>query len=168
MSDKILHHSSSPIGTQIRQLREDRGLTLTALARMAGTSVPTMHRYESGWDRFELNTLRKIASALGAALEVRLVPSPQRTSFPKPDSRELLTIIDPLFWDHELHESDLTNHRNWVIGRVLMFGTDTQVKAIRSYFGDEAIRRAVGRREIDSRTRNYWELILGEPCTQRS
>ena len=74
----------------------------------------------------------------------------------------------PLFWDREIEESDLGNHRSWVLGRVLMFGTDAQVKAARSYFGDEAIRRTIGRREIDSRTRNYWKLILGETCTQKS
>ncbi len=158
----------SPIGTQIRHLREGRGLTLSALARLAGTSVPAMHRYESGWDRFELKTLRKIAAALGAALEVRLVSSPERSPSTRPEVRKLLGLIAPLFWDRELEESDLEVHRNWVLGRVLMFGADLQVREARSYFGDEVIREAIGRREIDSRTRNYWKLILGEPCIPRS
>ena len=168
MYDKNLPNPPSPIGTQIRHLREKRGLTLSALARLVGTSAPAMHRYESGWDRFELNTLRKIATALGAALEVRLVPSPERAPSSRPDARKLLALVAPLFWDREIEESDLGNYRNWVLGRVLMFGTGTQVKAARSYFGDEAIRRTIGRREIDSRTRNYWKLILGEACTQKS
>ena len=69
MYDNTLSAPPPPIGTQIRHLRRERGLTLSDLAQLANTSAPTMHRYESGWDRFELNTLRKIAAALGAALE---------------------------------------------------------------------------------------------------
>jgi hypothetical protein len=127
-----------------------------------------MHRYESGWDRFELNTLRKIAGGLGATLEVRLIPSPEHPSSDEPDTEEILALLAPLFWDHKLQDADLERHPDWVLGRVLMFGSRTQVRAVRRYFGDRAILRATGRREIDPRTRNYWELILEEPCIQRS
>jgi len=168
MNDKIFSTPPSPIGTQIRRLREARGLTLSALARLAGTSAPTMHRYESGWDRFELNTLRKIAVALGAALEVRLTPTPELPRSVRPTPRKLLALLAPLFWDRKLKRTDLERHRTWLLCRVLMFGSQPQVRAVRSYFGDAAIRRAIRRREIDSRTRNYWELILVESCTPRS
>jgi hypothetical protein len=57
-----------------------------------------MHRYETGWDRIELNTLRKIAAALGASIEVRLIPDPKR--------------------DRELEGADLDNHPDWVLARV--------------------------------------------------
>ena len=67
--------NSVPLGQQIRRLREKHGWTLAQLARHAGTSGPTLHRYENGWDRFELGTLRRISSALGARLEIRLVPA---------------------------------------------------------------------------------------------
>ena len=157
-----------PIGTQIRRLRKERGLTLSALARLAETSAPTMHRYESGWDRFELNTLRKIAAGLGATLEVRLIPNPGPPSSVDPDPEEMVTLLAPLFWDHKLHEADLGRHPDWVLGRVLMFGSRTQVRAVRRCYGDGAIMKAIRRREIDSRTRNYWELILEEPCIQKS
>ncbi len=157
-----------PIGTQIRRLREERGLTLSALARLAHTSAPTMHRYEGGWNRFELTTLRKIAVALDAALEVRLVPKPEPFPSVKPTPGELLALLAPLFWDRRLKRADLGKHRDWLLGRVLMFGSPGQVKAARSYYGDDAIRSAIRRREIDPRTRNYWELILEERCTPRS
>lgn len=160
--------SPPPIGAQIRQLRRDRGLTLSALARLAGTSVPAMHRYESGWDRFELSTLRKIAGAVGAVLEVRLVPAPRPASTPEPPGEALTDLFASVFWDRELKQSDLGNHRSWVLARVLMFGDDIQVKAARTYFGDGAIRAAIRRREVDSRTRNYWTLMLEEACTPRS
>ena len=74
MSDNLLVDQPAPIGQQIRRLRRGRAWTLAELARRAETSAPTLHRYENGWDRFELATLRKIATALGARLEVRLVP----------------------------------------------------------------------------------------------
>lgn len=157
-----------PIGAQIHRLRGERGLTLSALARLAHTSAPTMHRYEGGWDRFELTTLRKIAVALDAALEVRLIPNPEPTPPVKPTPRKLLALLAPLFWDRSLERTDLGRHRDWLLGRVLMFGSPAQVKAVRNYYGDDAIRSAVRRREIDSRTRNYWELILEESCTPRS
>ena len=96
MYDKNSSSPPPPIGTQIRRLRKERGLTLSALARLVGTSVPTMHRYESGWDRFELNTLRKIATGLGAALEVRLVPPPEGVSSSRADTQELLGTMDLL------------------------------------------------------------------------
>jgi transcriptional regulator with XRE-family HTH domain len=153
---------------QIRRLREERGLTLSALAQLAGTSVPTMHRYESGWNRFEVNTLRKIAAALGSDLEVRLVPAVRGGPGSKPKLKELLRLLNPLFWDCDPGASDLEDHQAWVLGRVLMFGTEVQVSAARRYFGDEAIREALGRREIDARTRNFWNLIVGEECGRRS
>jgi hypothetical protein len=65
-------------------------------------------------------------------------------------------------------ESDLQDHRSWVLARVLMFGNDIHVMAARSYFGDGAIRAALRRREVDARTGNYWRLMLEETCTRRS
>jgi hypothetical protein len=127
-----------------------------------------MHRYESGWDRFELTTLRKIADGLGATLEVRLIPGPEPPSSVELDAEEVLVLLAPLFWDHKLQDADLERHPDWILGRVLMFGSWTQVRVVRRYYGDRAISKAIGRREIDSRTRNYWELILEEPCIQRS
>ncbi|MHC5007348.1 MAG: helix-turn-helix domain-containing protein [Planctomycetota bacterium] len=159
MSDNLLVDQPAPIGQQIRRLRRGRAWTLAELARRAETSAPTLHRYENGWDRFELATLRKIATALGARLEVRLVP---RTGKGNVGSRlpwkSLAKLLSPLFWDQDL--SDKQEHRDWVLGRVLVFGNGQQVAAARSYFGDEAIRRAVERRGVDARTRNYWKLIL--------
>lgn len=168
MNDNKFFLPPPPIGTQIRRLRKERGLTLSALARRASTSAPTMHRYESGWNRFELQTLRKIAAALDASLEVRLVPHRHSASSAQPSRAEVLTLLAPLFWDRKLQDPDLDDHPDWVLGRVLMFGSLLQVRAARRYYGDSGIRKAIRRREIDARTRNYWELILEEPCTRRS
>ncbi len=154
--------SPAPVSSQIRALRTARGLTLDELARRAGTSAPTVHRYESGWDRFEMGTLRKIATALGATLEIRLRADLEETER-KPTLQGLIDLWRPLFWDRDLAPSDLTEYESWALSRVLMFGDRRQVAAARRFFGDDAIRRAIARREVDPRTRNYWNFMLSEP-----
>ena len=61
---------SGHLGSQIRNLRLEHGMTLQDLADAAGTSAPSIHRYEGGWTHFSLTTLRKIAEALNADLEI--------------------------------------------------------------------------------------------------
>ena len=158
MSDNI-GAALLPAGHQIRALRVTRGWSLNELARRAGTSAPALHRHESGWDRFEVATLRRIAAALGARLEVRLVPDVR--DIEQLSRRELTAVLSPLFWDRDLAARDLDAYPDWVLVRVLMFGNRHQVACARRHFGDEAIRRAVEKRGVDARTRNYWRLILG-------
>ncbi len=69
--------------------------------------------------------------------------------------------LSPLFWDCDLHESDLADHAGWVLERVLTSGNRDQVRAARAFFGDEAVRLAAERRGVDRRTRHFWRLILG-------
>ncbi len=108
-----------------------------------------------------MDTLRRIAAALGASLEVRLV---DRASPTTPISaRALVKRLAPLFWDAQLSVELLDAHPDWVVGRVLTFGQPAQVAAARQFFGDDAIRRAIRRRDVDARTRNYWNLLLPEP-----
>ncbi len=153
----------APLGAQIRSLRTGRGWSLAELARRAGTSAPTLHRYENGWDSFELGTLRKIASALGASLDVRLVSRQAVGERTDTTSRaRAARHLRSLFWDRPLSARDLDEFPDWVLGRVLCFGNRRQVSEARIYYGDDALRRAVSRRGIDPRTRNYWKLILGD------
>lgn len=150
------------IGQQIRILRMERGWTLAELAKRAGTSAPTLHRYENGWERFEVATLRRLALALGSTLNISLEPIRTEEQHASPTRRKLVRILTPLFWDHLLQESDLDEYPEWVLRRVLMFGNTRQVSASRAFFGDDAVRAAATHREIDERTQNYWQLILAE------
>ena len=152
-----------PLGARIRGLRKARGLTLAALGERVGTSAAALHRYESGWDRFELATLRRIAAALGASLEIRIVTSEARSSRKSRSASAVVRGLAPLFWDKPLREVDLVRHTSWVLARVLTAGDKHQVRAARAWFGDEAIRHAVKRRGVDARTRNYWRMMLGGP-----
>jgi len=167
MYDNIATGQAAPIGAQIRALRVSKGWSLAELARRVGTSPPTLHRYESGWDRFEVATLRRVARALGASVEIRLLPTRSSASPSKPTPHDIVRRLRPLFWDKPLSASDLTDYRSWVLTRVLMFGDRRQVGAARSFFGDEAISEAVQRREVDGRTRAYWSVILdGEDASE--
>jgi hypothetical protein len=74
----------------------------------------------------------------------------------------MVRLLRPLFWDKPLAAADLIDHRPWVLARVLLFGDRRQVVAARSFFGDEAIREALQRREVDRRTRAYWSVILDD------
>ena len=142
-------------------------MTLQQLADKAGTSASALHRYEAGWDRFEVATLRRIASALGAHLDVRLIPG-QSPTVEKPSVRSLVNQLKPLFWDKRLTANDLASHPVWVLARVLMFGNAHQARAARSFFGDGLIRKAIGRPGMDARTRAYWNLLLGGDSASRS
>lgn len=156
-----------PIALQVQRLRRNKGLTLEEAAARAGTSAPTLHRYEGGWNRFEIRTLERIGRALGAGLEVRLVPGRTEPAA-RPSREELVRAIAPLFWDAELRPEHLTAYPEWVLGRVLQFGALGQVRAARAFYGDEAIVAAMARRGIDARTRAFWESVLEEPCIPRS
>jgi len=151
-----------PIGHQIRQLRKVKGWSLARLADEAGTSAPSLHRYENGWDRFEVATLRRIATALDAHLEVTLVPKASHGGTPPPSDGELLKLISPLFWDHDLDVDHFRSNPTWVINRVLMQGDMTQARAVRCYFGNNAIREAIHSRGVDGKTRTYWLTVIKE------
>ena len=59
---------------QVAQLRIQRGLTQKELADLVGTSQPVIARFESGRMEPRLAFLRRIVKALGAYVEVRIVP----------------------------------------------------------------------------------------------
>jgi transcriptional regulator with XRE-family HTH domain len=161
MSDNNINREQGPIGFQIRSLRKEREWSLAELARRAGTSAPTLHRYESGWERFELATLRRLAAALGVQLKVSLEPIGRGVPDAKLPIERLARLLRPLFWDRPLQPQDLNEYPDWVLRRVLMYGDRPQVEASRRFYGDDAVREAAAHRETDNRTRNYWSQILG-------
>ena len=60
------------------RLRRRIGLTQSALAELSGTSQPTIAAYESGSKRPSLRTLERLASCVGLAVHVTLVPEMTR------------------------------------------------------------------------------------------
>ena len=132
--------NTDTISTQLRKRRLDAGLSVSQLARRAGTSAPTISRYETGWTRFELYTLGKLASALGCRVHVTLEPIFDGTSrHVKSDRTALVRRIRRLFWDRSLRDSDLDEYRPWVVKRVLEYGTLEDVRALANALGHEAL-----------------------------
>ena len=61
-------------GYQIARLRIRRGLTQAQLADLVGTHQPSIARLENGSSSPSLSFLNKVASALNAKFEIRLIP----------------------------------------------------------------------------------------------
>ncbi|OGL43245.1 MAG: hypothetical protein A2161_09630, partial [Candidatus Schekmanbacteria bacterium RBG_13_48_7] len=161
MNDNYYDIVPEHIGAQIRQLRLSKGLSLTELAQRAGTSAPALHRYESGWEKFEIATLKRITSALGARLDIRLVELQVPEKDETLSDTKLLDLISPLFWDKRITKSDLKNYPLWVVKRVLMYGSWQQVQSIRRHYGDNLLREAIFSRGLDAKTKNFWKLLMG-------
>lgn len=53
------------VGQLIREARKAKGLTQKELGEKMGVGEPTITNYESGKQNLTINTLRKIADALG-------------------------------------------------------------------------------------------------------
>jgi DNA-binding XRE family transcriptional regulator len=61
-------------GYQIARLRIQRGLTQAQLAEMVGTRQPSIARLENGSSVPSLSFLDRIATALDARIELRVIP----------------------------------------------------------------------------------------------
>ena len=61
------------LAVKIAQLRKQRGMTQTQLAAKMNTSTPVVSRLENQ-GKCTLGTLRKVAEALGAVVQINIVP----------------------------------------------------------------------------------------------
>jgi transcriptional regulator with XRE-family HTH domain len=157
------------ISRQIASRRRRLGLSLSRLARRADTSPATLSRYENGWSRFELSTLRKLATALDCDLVVKLQPKPRRVE--QPTAEHVVQEIERLFWDQALIADHLEEYPLWVVERVLEYGNLGDVHLLVSFFGrQELLRFAAEARFSSDRTRTFWRQLLekeGMTCTRR-
>jgi len=159
------------ISDQLKRRRQESGLSLSELAARAGTSAATLSRYEHGWTRFETNTLRKLATALGCELRIELLsrPASLQTSVSKAKAVKQLTR---LFWDHHLAARDFDQHPVWVTERVLEYGTLRDVSTLRAVLGNDRFLTTVARAtRVSPRTATFWNHLLkqeGIPCTKKS
>ncbi len=158
------------ISQKLRKRREELGLSQADVARRAGTSTATISRYESGWDRFEVYTLQKLASALECRLGVSLLPLTESTS--KPQAEEVLRQLERLFWDVQLSVDHLDEYPTWVVGRVLEYGAMEDVHLLVRHLGRDNFLQTVSNVRFSTRrAEHFWEQILhreGMECTRKS
>jgi transcriptional regulator with XRE-family HTH domain len=161
--------SESDISTKLKKRRLEKGLSLSQLARRANTSVATLSRYENGWQRFELSTLRKLATALGCRLRVDLEPVQEAP--PKRLKASGIRDLRRLFWDRELRDRDLEDYPLWVLERVLEYGSLDDVAFVAAEMGRKRFLERVAQvRFTSARTETFWQLLLnreGVSCTKR-
>ncbi len=145
-------------------------MSLSEVARRAGTSPATLSRYENGWTRFETYTLRKLALALDCELAIELRPKTRPERRPR-SRKEICKKLGRLFWDHPLTPDDLATHATWVTERVLEYGTLEDVRMLHDAMGREAFLAAAAKaHRVSPRTRSFWTRILemeGIPCTKK-
>ncbi len=157
------------ISRQIGVRRKRLGLSLSQLARRANTSPATLSRYENGWSRFEVSTLRKLATALDCDLVVKLQPRPRWVE--QPSAENVVQQIGRLFWDLDLNTCHLEDHPLWVVERVLEFGSLGDIRILTAFFGREVLLNLVGEARFSSdRTRVFWQHVLereGKECTRK-
>lgn len=67
------------IGSLIRKLRTEKGLSLRELAGLTGVSAPTLSQIENGRVSPNLQTLQKIAQALGTSVIAMLATGTENT-----------------------------------------------------------------------------------------
>ena len=157
------------ISEKLKNRRLELGLSLKQLARRANTSVATLSRYENGWQRFEMYTLRKLATALDCRLTVNL--EPLKTTAPRSQKNWGFRELRRLFWDRRLRNQDLEDFPLWVLERVLEYGSLEDVRFLTLRMGYKKFLENVSRVRFKSaRTENFWRLILqreGVSCTKK-
>jgi transcriptional regulator with XRE-family HTH domain len=158
------------ISRQIRARRRELGLSLSQLARRVDTSPATLSRYEGGWTRFEIYTLRKLATALDCELVVEFRPKPRIEAKPRPWL--VIQRLQRLFRDQSLSELHLRKNPRWVVERVLEHGNLNDLHLLVAFLGRDSFLGQVAEARFSSdRTRQFWQQLLtreGITCTRRS
>ncbi len=160
------------LSQQLKMRRMNLGLSLAQVAERAGTSMATLSRYENGWQRFEVYTLKKLATVLGCRLHIELVV-PETKALPSNATTpaSVARSLKRLFWDKPLKAMDLKQHPVWVVARVLEMGRLEDIHTLEAFMGRDRFLECIADVRFSSRrTEIFWKHILereGVPCTKK-
>jgi len=80
---------------------------------------------------------------------------------------DVFRLPDILFWDIDPTKLDYNAKARFVIGRVVMYGSLANWKAILDYYGPERVRDEMMReRYLDKRSLNFLSFYFDTPKTQ--
>ncbi|MCD4777019.1 MAG: helix-turn-helix domain-containing protein [Candidatus Aegiribacteria sp.] len=158
------------ISEKLRKQRRECGFSLSELARFADTSPATLSRYENGWTRFEVSTLRKLAMAMNCRLSIEFVPNKDNPTVMS--KLEILGSLKRLFWDSDFNYEVLTKYPAWVVERVLESGQLEDIHSLQLLMGhDKFLKSVLKSTRVSPKTRIFWNSILkkeGMPCMKKS
>jgi len=120
-------------GSEVRRLREDAGLSQTAVSRAAGVSQGLVSFVEAGQVKPTIETMAALGAALGADLGIRLFPGagvPLRDRFQARMLEALLQIVHPAWHAHP--EVGVTRPARGFIDTVLVRGPTVVVTEVQS------------------------------------
>jgi len=144
--DEELGSVLATVGPRLRALRQQRDMTLTALAEATGISVSTLSRLESGQRRPTLELLLPLARAYGVQLD-DLVGGPQ-TGDPRVHLR-------PVTWHNGLTVVPLTRRAGGVQAYKLLIPSRGEAPSLKTHEGyewlyilDGRLRLVLGDRDI--------------------
>lgn len=76
-------------------------------------------------------------------------------------------ILKPIFWDVDLHESDVKKHAFYIIERVLEFGDLEQINWImRRFSTNDIIKVLKTSRRLSLKSANFWANYYNVPKSE--
>lgn len=159
------------ISEKLRKRRRECGFSLSELARLTDTSPATLSRYENGWTRFEVSTLRKLAMAMNCKLNIEFVSNEENNRTGKSES-ELMESLKRLFWDSEFNYEIFAKYSVWVVERVLETGQLEDIHSLQLLMGHDIFLEYVMKTtRLSLKTWVFWNNILrkeGKTCMKKS
>ena len=79
----------------------------------------------------------------------------------KPRKTTLPGTVQKYFWDCDIKELSLEEHRHFIIERILNFGDDDAVRWLLDHTKPASIKNVVQHgRNLSEKTRNFWNIMM--------